>query len=298
MDAYPPAHDRHDLMLVAAFAAGDATGRDRDDAEALVASCPDCSLLLADLQAIGTATAALPPVPRARDFRLTGADAARLRPSGWRRAVAWFRGGAGAGRGGALRPLAVGLTTLGIVGLVYSATPLAGGLGSTASAPQPISESANGRNSEVVSGAADAASAAPPAALGPVQGAGGAGVGSGAQASGAASAAPVAIPVPSASVVAPDAGGGSGKGVAAPPSEAPPVPGPTTGPTTDFIAGAHGSPTPVPGEAPGTGTSTGSTAGSSPTGAPILAIGSLGCIVLGIAMLIVVRRRARAETEA
>jgi len=295
MDAHPPVHDRHDLMLVAALAAGDASGREREDAEALVVSCADCALLLADLQAIGTATAALPPVPRTRDFRLTDADAARLRPSGWRRAVAWFRGGgSAAGRGGALRPLAVGLTTLGIVGLVFSATPLAGGLGSTASAPQALSESANGRNAQVVSGAADAASAAPPA-LGPVQGAGGAGVGSGAQASAAATAAPVAIPQPAASAVAPDAGGGSGsdKGAAAPPSEAPPVPGPTAGPATDFIAGAPGSPSPVPGQAPGTDTTT----GSSWTTAPILAIGSLGCIVLGVAMLIVVRRRAKAETE-
>src|SRR6516162_2550150 len=115
MNAQPPAHDRHDLMLVAALAAGDATGREREAAEALVASCADCAQLHADLQAIGTATAALPPVPRTRDFRLSETDTARLRPSGWRRAVAWLRGGGTAtGKGVALRPLAVGLTTLGI----------------------------------------------------------------------------------------------------------------------------------------------------------------------------------------
>jgi hypothetical protein len=112
-------HDDHDPTIVAALAADDLEGADRNRAEALVARCGECALLLADLGAIAGATAALPQVPRPRDFTLTPDDAARLRPAGWRGLVAAF------GRSGvaAARPLAIGLTTIGIVGLVLTAVP-------------------------------------------------------------------------------------------------------------------------------------------------------------------------------
>src|SRR5689334_7144368 len=80
-------HDRHDPLLVAALAAGDLAGTDRDQAVALIRSCADCAALHDDLQAIARATASVPPpiTTLHRDFRLTPADAARLRPAGWRR---------------------------------------------------------------------------------------------------------------------------------------------------------------------------------------------------------------------
>ena len=79
-------HDRHDRLVVAALAAGDLAGNDRDQALALTASCADCARLHADLIAIARATATLPPPIAAtgRDFRLTPAQAADLRRTGWR----------------------------------------------------------------------------------------------------------------------------------------------------------------------------------------------------------------------
>ena len=61
-------HDRHDPMLVAALAAGDLAGAERDQAIALIGSCTECGTLHADLVAIARATATVPPPfpPRAR----------------------------------------------------------------------------------------------------------------------------------------------------------------------------------------------------------------------------------------
>jgi hypothetical protein len=126
-------HDQHDPLLVVALAAGDLAGTDRDRATALVAACADCSFLHDDLLAVARATAALPAARRPRDFRLTPADAARLRPLGWRRFVAAFAGP----RLAFTRQLGVGLTTLGLAGLLFTALPgmsLSLG-GSTAAAP-------------------------------------------------------------------------------------------------------------------------------------------------------------------
>ena len=129
----PQSHERHDRYLVAALAADDLERDVRAEAESLVRSCTDCALLLADLRSIASATHALPPVPRSRDFRITAADAARLRPAGWR-ALLDAIGGA---RAAFSRPLAVGLTTLGLVGILATAIPgtLTGGLGSAGAAP-------------------------------------------------------------------------------------------------------------------------------------------------------------------
>ena len=112
MHATSEPHARHDRHLVAALAAGDLEPIARTEAEALVATCDDCAELFADLKVIAAATAALPDVPRTRDFRITAADAARLRPRGWRALVDAI----GGARAGFTRPLAAGLTTLGLVG--------------------------------------------------------------------------------------------------------------------------------------------------------------------------------------
>ncbi|MFL5681233.1 MAG: hypothetical protein ACJ77B_11605 [Chloroflexota bacterium] len=112
-------HATHDLFLVAAHAAGDTLGTDTERAAALVATCPDCGALAADLVAIAAATHDLPAAARPRDFTLRPEDAARLRPMGWRRLAAAF----GASRLELVRPLAAGLTTLGLAGILLAGLP-------------------------------------------------------------------------------------------------------------------------------------------------------------------------------
>jgi hypothetical protein len=120
-------------MLVAALAADDLAGTDRDQALELTGSCTECALLYTDLLALANATAAAPP-PIAfgrRDFRLSPADAARLRPAGWRRLAAAWSGA----RSGLSRPLGVGLATIGLAGLLIGNVQVQFG-SSAASAPQ------------------------------------------------------------------------------------------------------------------------------------------------------------------
>ena len=111
-------HERHDALLMAAAAAGDATERDADRANALLASCPDCRTLAADLRALSAAVHELPSPARPREFTLTPHDAARLRPSGWRRLWAGLRGDAFR----VARPLGAGLASVGFAGLVFGST--------------------------------------------------------------------------------------------------------------------------------------------------------------------------------
>ena len=110
-------HDRHDPMLVAALAAGDLAGTERDQAIALTRSCTECAALHDDLLALARATAAAAAADRHAGPRLpadAGAMPRGLRPSGWRRFVAGRR----RRRGSLTRPLGVGLATFGIAGLL------------------------------------------------------------------------------------------------------------------------------------------------------------------------------------
>jgi hypothetical protein len=142
-EARRPAHDRHDLDLVARLAAGDLGPGEAVTAHDLLATCDACAALAADLRAIATATrelgsaavraasaasAGLAIAPR--DFRLTAADAVRLRRRG-------FLGRAGHARAPAwpVRPArGVGgaLATLGLVGLLVSGLPAFSGGASSA----------------------------------------------------------------------------------------------------------------------------------------------------------------------
>lgn len=151
-------HPTHDTLLVASLADRTLSAADRERAEALVASCDRCTRLHTDLVAIRAATQAMPTPARPHDYQLTAADAARLRPSGWRRWVAAI----GSGRDAVTRPLAIGLTTLGLAGLIAATVPsmLTGmpGLGGSAAALAPASAPA----------AADGARTQDTTALGPV----------------------------------------------------------------------------------------------------------------------------------
>jgi len=128
-------HAAHDPLLVAAHAAGDASGADLARAAALLASCPECARLHRDLRAIPLALASAPAPSRPRDFRLTAERAASLRrPSGWRRLLAPLSGARSAAG-----PLAASLAALGLAGLVLGGglnIGFPGGSATSALAPQ------------------------------------------------------------------------------------------------------------------------------------------------------------------
>jgi hypothetical protein len=144
-DVRSTSHDRHDPLLVAALAAGDLAGTDRDHATDLIESCPDCATLHDDLVAIARATASVPPpfAVRPRDYRLSLKDAARLRPAGWRR----FAGVLAGPRLAFTKPLGIGLATIGLAGLLLANVNLSLGLGSSAAAPAPPVPAAAGASS-------------------------------------------------------------------------------------------------------------------------------------------------------
>lgn len=129
-------HAQHDLLVIAALADRGATGDEADPARAQIAACSDCAALHADLVSLATATRQLPPIERPRDFRLRSVDAQRLRPNLIRRLFGSF----GTPRDGFSRPLAAGLTTLGLAGLMLGILPgtvSLGGGGSAAATSAP-----------------------------------------------------------------------------------------------------------------------------------------------------------------
>jgi len=117
-DHSPAAAAAEHAALIVALDAGDLAGRERDDATTFATTCAGCASLLEDLAVLRAATSALVVTPRTRDFRLTEADAARLRPSTWRSLVRWL-----AAPRSTVRPLAGGLAALGIAGLLLTTTP-------------------------------------------------------------------------------------------------------------------------------------------------------------------------------
>lgn len=159
MTHIPDAHSAHDQLLLAAFAAGDLPEAAAADAARLAASCPECAQLVGDLRAIARATAALPAPVRRRDFRLSAADAARLRGPVWRRALSAVI----APRFSFTRPLAAALTTLGLAGLLLASLP-AGLTGGTTVVLSTGGAGVSDQAAPPASGAAAAGSAAAQAA--------------------------------------------------------------------------------------------------------------------------------------
>jgi hypothetical protein len=154
----PSVHAEHDAALVAVLAARPADLSDAEAATArdLVASCTGCADLLADLVTVHLAQATTPTPRRPRDFTISAADAERLRSTGWRRALGFF----GSARDGFTRPLAAGLTTLGIVGLLVATVPSIAGSGGASATLSTVGAPVEGG----IAGGAPAASAAPSAA--------------------------------------------------------------------------------------------------------------------------------------
>ena len=156
-------HRAHDPLLMAGLLDRSTGDPERGRAEALLASCPECAALHRDLESLREATRALPAPRRTRDFMITAQDAGRLRRTGWRRVVAVF----GSTRDAFSRPLAIGLTTIGLAGLLVATVPGAlPGATSTASLPtlgQAAGDAGAGANPESFGGSKEApgASAAP-----------------------------------------------------------------------------------------------------------------------------------------
>ena len=236
-DHSPAAAAAEHAALIVAFDAGDLVARERDAAATLASQCPGCASLLADLALLRAATAALPARRRTRDYRLSDADAARLRPSAWRSLLRWL-----AAPRSTLRPLAGGLAALGIVGLLLTTTPGFGGSATsltTTGAPAEAPAAADGA-AGAVAGSALSGTVAGSALPGAV-------AGSGLPAPSAASsaapltqvrpnaAAPVAPIASAAAAPSPDLGGpGAAPGVVAVPPPSPlaialPAPSPPPG---------------------------------------------------------------------
>lgn len=119
MPHVPGDHTAHDHVLVAASATDELTDTEHATVTRLLAACADCRQLQADLRSLAAATVALPVAPRRRDYRLTGQDAARLRPAGLRAVLASL----GSRRFSFAAPLGTAIATLGIVGLLVAAIP-------------------------------------------------------------------------------------------------------------------------------------------------------------------------------
>lgn len=168
--AVPNEHARHDPEWMAALASRDPdlSPSERASAEAARAFCGACADLFAELVAVSAAIPAAAIPTRPRDFTLTPADAARLRPRGLRRWLA----GIGTARDGVSFPLALGLTTMGIAGLLFATVPgVLSGMGGATAGAAPETLSVIGAAIPAPAAASEApmasaaAAAAPPAAF-------------------------------------------------------------------------------------------------------------------------------------
>lgn len=121
-DSLTNEHRRHDHLLVARFAVGDAGSGQEHEAQELVRRCSQCAALAADISAISRSVAQVPAPPRPRDFRLTREQAAHLRGS---RIDRWLRGITGSGWS-TVRPIAGVALSIGLVMSVVGFLPVLG----------------------------------------------------------------------------------------------------------------------------------------------------------------------------
>jgi hypothetical protein len=156
--ANPAIHAAHDPTWMAALATRDPdlSPSERTRAQSALESCGACADLFADLVAVSAAipSAAIPTRPR--DFTLTAGDAARLQPRGLRRLLRSI----GSARDGVTFPLALGLTTMGIAGLLVATVPTMSGMGgvTAGAAPEVLSTVGNAVPAPAAASAAPAAS--------------------------------------------------------------------------------------------------------------------------------------------
>jgi hypothetical protein len=115
-------HRRHDRLLVARHAVGDAHQGQDHEAQELIRRCSECAALAADIGAISRAVRDLPAAVRPRDFRLTVDQAARLRGS---RLERWLRTITGSGWQ-TVRPVAAVALSVGLVMSIVGVVPMLG----------------------------------------------------------------------------------------------------------------------------------------------------------------------------
>jgi hypothetical protein len=129
-------HRRHKPVEVAAAADRGAT------VPAWLAGCLACLALRADLLALAAALPTAAISRRQRDLSLSTSDAVRLRP----RARWWMLDGIGTPRDRVTRPLALGLSAMGLVGVLLTTIPLAapGSAGASDTAPAVAAGPATG----------------------------------------------------------------------------------------------------------------------------------------------------------
>jgi hypothetical protein len=123
-----PNHADHDLLLIAAHVAGDASPDEADWATTILATCVECRQVASDLAAITTASQALPAPRRSRDFRLTPDQAAGLR----HRSIGSRIAAALLDSRGPARALPAALMTIGLAALLVSTMPGLPGAGAPA----------------------------------------------------------------------------------------------------------------------------------------------------------------------
>jgi pyruvate/2-oxoglutarate dehydrogenase complex dihydrolipoamide acyltransferase (E2) component len=116
-------HARHDRLLVVRFLENDDELRpaELEQARRLMAACPDCAALAADLKLITDSTISMALPSRPRDFRITAEQAASLQPGGLRR---FLRRPAMAFRLELLRPLAGAAVAIGLLLVVAGSLPM------------------------------------------------------------------------------------------------------------------------------------------------------------------------------
>lgn len=152
------AHRRHDHVLIASLLDRTLAETERRRGEEQLAACTGCARLFDDLVALSEATRVLPTPARRREYTLSEADARRLQVGGWRRLLAAI----GSSRDAFTRPLAIGLTTLGLAGLLVAGMPAAflgvGGATSLSTVGNRAGEEAAGAAPEAVTQASPAAS--------------------------------------------------------------------------------------------------------------------------------------------
>ena len=128
-----PEHNKHDRVLVARFAAGDAYPTEVSDAKRLVDGCDECAALAADIKLISARTSELPAPQRSRDFRITPEQADLLRGSWFERLMRGFSAPGWA----FARPLAGAALAIGLAFVVIGALPLGNLAASTVTDTNP-----------------------------------------------------------------------------------------------------------------------------------------------------------------
>jgi hypothetical protein len=278
------AHATHDPECVSAYMDGALDAADAPLVASWLSACHQCASLRDDLAAIAEAHRAMSVPARSTDYRLSDSDAARLSRRGWRGWVALI----GTSRDLVTRPLALGLTAIGIAGLLVTAGPLLP-IGSAARTLSAVGAAVSGNEAQSANGSNSGKSGPSRVVIGAP----------GVDSYGLASAAPsIAVPAAAAAPsTAPASGGAAAFPSAASSAAAPSGEAAAPAPLAPAL-GASSAPrsaADIPSDAPAVDAAGGSATDAGITSDiaafPTLLIGSIVALGAGLG-LIVLRRRA------